>query len=156
MEKLNLPLHQLKERISSKNKKEIFDEFRKKYVVLTPEEWVRQQFLWYLIDMKNYPASLIAVEKGLTLNRMQKRFDAVVHNKSGQPMMLIEFKSTDVNLEQRTFDQVANYNMQLRVKYLLISNGLQHYCCLMNYEKQQYTFLKEIPDFSEINNNNFL
>lgn len=154
MEQLNLPLHILKKRISIKKKIEIFDEFRKRFVVLTPEEWVRQQFLWFLVESKQYPTSLIAVEKGLTWNRMQKRFDAVVHNKLGQPVMLLEFKSTNVQLEQKTFDQVAVYNLQLRVKYLLISNGLQHFCCLMDYEKRRYTFLKEIPDFTEINNTN--
>jgi len=150
METLNLPEHPLKKRISAKGKTEVFDEFRKKYVVLTPEEWVRQQFLWYLVELKNYPASLIAVEKGLTLNRLKKRFDAVVYNKRGLPAMLIEFKSAGILLEQNVFDQIAVYNLQLRVKYLIISNGLQHYCCIMDYEKKQYQFLKETPFFDEL------
>jgi hypothetical protein len=149
MEKLNLPLHPLKTRLSSQKKTEIFDEFRKKYIVLTPEEWVRQQFLWYLIEVKKYPASLIALEKGLIINQLQKRFDAVVHNKIGLPIMLLEFKSPDIKLEQNVFDQIASYNMKLRVKYLLISNGLQHYCCSMNYENEKIIFLNEIPNYNE-------
>ena len=150
METLNLPEHPLKTRILAKGKTEVFDEFRKKYVVLTPEEWVRQQFLWYLVDLKNYPASLIAVEKGLTLNRLKKRFDAVVYNNRGLPAMLIEFKSADIKSEQNVFDQIAVYNLQLRVKYLIITNGLQHYCCMMDYKKKQYQFLKETPFFNEL------
>jgi len=150
MENLNLPEHPLKTRLAESGKTEVFDEFRKKYVVLTPEEWVRQQFLWYLVEVKNYPASLIAVEKGLTFNHMQKRFDAVVHNNFGLPVILLEFKSADVKLEQKVFDQIAIYNFQLRVKYLIISNGLQHYCCMMNYENRHYQFLQEIPFLNEL------
>lgn len=150
MENLNLPEHPLKSRLTAKGKTEVFDEFRKKYVILTPEERVRQQFLWYLVEVKKYPASLIAVEKGLTLNQMQKRFDAVVFNNRGLPAMLIEFKSSDIKLEQNVFDQIAIYNMQLRVKYLIVSNGLQHYCCMMNYENHHFQFLQEIPFFNEL------
>lgn len=150
METLNLPEHPLKTRPAINGKTEVFDEFRKKYITLSPEEWVRQQFIWFLVEAKNYPASLIAIEKGLTLNRLQKRFDAVVHNRLGLPVMLLEFKSTEIKLEQKAFDQIAAYNMQLRVKYLIISNGLQHYCCSMDYENQKFRFLKEIPEYSEL------
>ncbi|HEY9113322.1 MAG TPA: type I restriction enzyme HsdR N-terminal domain-containing protein [Bacteroidales bacterium] len=150
MQKLNLPEYPVKTRIGANGKTEVFDEFRKKYVLLSPEEWVRQQFLRYLVNVKKYPASLIAVEKGLTLNRMQKRFDAVVHNDKGLPVVLIEFKSAEITLEQKVFEQIAVYNMQLKVEYLIISNGLQHFCCAVNYEKQEFTFLKEIPEYSEL------
>lgn len=150
MRKLNLPEHPIKTRFAHNGKIEVFDEFRKKYILLTAEEWVRQQFLWYLVKSKKYPASLIIVEKGLKINRLQKRFDAVVYNKKGRPAMLIEFKAADVGLDQKVFEQIAVYNMLLHVKYLIISNGLQHFCCAMDYDKQQYNFLNEIPQYSEL------
>lgn len=150
MEKLNLPEHILKSRLTAKGKIEVFDEFRKKYVTLSPEEWVRQQFLWYLVNVKKYPASLIAVEKGLVLNGLQKRFDAVVHNNKGIPFVLIEFKSAGVQLEQKVFEQIAAYNMKMKVKYLIISNGLQHFCCAVDYDKQQFKFFEDIPEYSEL------
>lgn len=150
MEKLNLPEHTLKSRLTAKGKIEIFDEFRKKYVALSPEEWVRQQFLWYLVNVKKYPASLIAVEKGLVLNGLQKRFDAVVYNNNGVPLVLIEFKSAGVPLEQKVFEQIAAYNMKMKVKYLIISNGLQHFCCAVNYDILHFNFLEDIPEYSKL------
>jgi len=153
MRKLTIPEYTLKIRSSAVSKQEVFDMFRKKFVSLTPEEWVRQQFLQFLIIEKKYPASLIAVEKGLIVNQLQKRFDAVVFNKKGQPIALLEFKSPVVRLDQKVFDQIAAYNLRMKVKYLIISNGLQHYCCSMDYEKQTFRFLEKIPDFNELNDN---
>lgn len=150
MENLNLPEHPLKIRLAENGKSEVFDEFRKKYVALSPEEWVRQQFLWYLVNAKKYPASLIAVEKGLVLNGLQKRFDAVVFNKNGVPLALIEFKSAGVQLQQKVFEQIAAYNMKMKVKYLIISNGLQHFCCTVDYNKQRFNFLEDIPEYTEL------
>jgi type I site-specific restriction-modification system R (restriction) subunit len=150
MEKLNLPEYILKSRPTTKGKIEVFDEFRKKHVALTPEEWVRQQFLWYLVNEKKYPASLIAVEKGLVLNGLQKRFDAVVFNKNGVPLALIEFKSAAVQLQQKVFEQIAAYNMKMKVKYLIISNGLQHFCCAVDYNKEKINFLEDIPEYTEL------
>ena len=150
MENLNLPEHPLKTRPTENGKVEVFDEFRKKYVALSPEEWVRQQFLWYLVDVKQFPASLIAVEKGLILNGLKKRFDAVVFSNKGVPLMLLEFKSTEIQLQQKVFEQIASYNLQMKVKYLVVSNGLQHFCCVVDYNKQQFEFLKKIPGFSEL------
>jgi hypothetical protein len=147
---LNLPETELKTRVNSENKTEIFDVFRKKYVALTPEEWVRQHFLHFLVNHKGYPASLIGVEKGLEVNKMKKRFDAVVFGKTGVPLMLLEFKSPNVALTQKTFDQVSVYNLKMKVRYLLISNGLKHYCCQMDYEAGAYHFLKEIPLYDEL------
>ena len=147
---LNLPEFELKTRKTAAGKAEVFDVFRKKYVALTPEEWVRQHFLHYLANQKAYPASLISVEKGLSINKMQKRFDAVVYDKNGIPLVLIEFKSPKVELDQKTFDQVSVYNLKMKVKYLIISNGLKHYCCRMDYKTNTYSFLKEIPYYNKL------
>jgi len=147
---LNLPEFEIKTRKTETGKTEVFDAIRKKYIVLTPEEWVRQHFLNYLINIKGYPSSLIAVEKGLTLNQMQKRFDAVIYDTKRKPLVLIEFKSPKVKLDQKTFDQVSRYNLKMKVNYLMVSNGLIHYCCRMDYEKQKFIFLKEIPAFVEL------
>lgn len=151
---LNLPEISLKTRINNENKTEVFDVFRKKYVALTPEEWVRQHFLHYLVNNKGYPASLIGVEKGLDINKMKKRFDAVVFSKTGVPVMLIEFKAPNVALSQKTFDQVSAYNFKMKVNFLLISNGTNHYCCQMDYEANSYNFLKEVPHYNELSASN--
>ncbi len=103
-----------------------------------------------LVQEKGFPASLISVEKGLKVHNQQKRFDAVVFNNRLIPIVLIEFKSTDVKLSQKVFDQIAMYNLKMKVKYLIISNGLTHYCCEMNYELNNYRFLQEIPDFKTL------
>ncbi len=142
---LNLPAYDVK--IKENN---IFDTFRKKYVRLTPEEWVRQHFLHFLCNEKHYPASLMSVEKSLIINGMSRRFDAVVHNKDGTPVLLIEFKAPEIKLNQTVFDQVATYNLALHADYLIISNGLLHYCCKMDYEKRRYHFLQDIPDYIEL------
>jgi hypothetical protein len=147
---LNLPEFDLKVRKTREGKKEIFDVFRKKYLVLTPEEWVRQNFLHFLRHKKGFPQSLISVEKGMTVNRMQKRFDAVVYGKQGEPLVLLEFKAPDVPINQKVFEQIAAYNIMLKVRYLVVSNGLNHYCCRMDYENHQYSFVKEIPDYQEL------
>lgn len=147
---LNLPEFDIKTRKTKNGKVEVFDAFRKKYIALTPEEWVRQHFLQYLVNRKKYPASLISVEKGLTINKMQKRFDAVVFDNKGTPIVLIEFKSPKVELDQKTFNQISRYNLKMKVKYLIISNGLKHFCCRMDYENNYYTFLREIPDFYQL------
>ena len=128
----------------------MFDAIRKKYVVLQPEEWVRQQFIGFLIQHKNFPASLISIEKGLKVNRLQKRFDAVVFDRNGMPLILIEFKAPQIKLSEKTFSQVAAYNLKMRVKYLIISNGLTHYCCQMDYENNSFQFLKDIPEYEAI------
>jgi len=138
-------------RSNAQGQEEIFDYWRKKYVVLTPEEWVRQQFLAFLIDKKGYPRSLMAVEKAVTVNKMTKRFDAVVYNNSRKPVMLMEFKSPKVALSQKTMEQAARYNMQLKVDYLVICNGVQQYCCRLNHDAQTFEFLNQIPIFSELN-----
>ncbi len=137
-------------RINGEGKEEVFDFWRKKYVLLTPEEWVRQQFLTYLADEKGYPRSLMAVEKTIIVNHMQKRFDAVIYNRQGNPAMLIEFKASKVKLTQKTMQQAAMYNLKLKVNYMIISNGNQFYCCHLNHELQSFIFLTEVPEFNTL------
>jgi hypothetical protein len=119
-------------------------------VILTPEEWVRQNFLKYVVDEKKYPAPLIAVEKEFKLNKLSKRSDAIVYNKQGNPVLIVECKAASVKIDQNVFDQIARYNMKLNVEFLIVTNGLEHYCCKINYKTQKYAFLKDIPEFNEI------
>ena len=146
MEQLNLPPYQFKLK-KSDDRVQIFDSIRKKYVVLTPEEWVRQNFLKYLIHEKNFPSSLIAVEAGLKYNQLQKRADVLVYDKSGSPFLLVECKASSVKISQDTFDQIARYNMTFKVKYLVVTNGLNHFCCMMDYTDNSYKFLETVPAF---------
>lgn len=147
---LNLPEYPLKERIGAKGVAEVYDVFRRKFVRFTPEERVRQLFLRFLEVEKGYPISLISVERKLMVNRMDRRFDAVVFRPAGQPLVLIEFKAPSVKITQQVFDQIAAYNFVLKADYLMVSNGISHFCSKMNYEKHQYHFLKEIPEFASI------
>ena len=125
----------------------IFDGLRKKRLLLTPEEWVRQHFVSYLIQEKKYPKSLIKLEGGLKINQAQSRTDILVFAKDGLPFILVECKASTVKIDQKVFDQAARYNILHRVKYLMVSNGLDHYCCEMDYEKHSYQFLKELPEY---------
>jgi len=152
MKALNLPQYNFRLRKNADDKIEVFDTIRKQFYVLTPEEWVRQNFIKYLIYEKQFPASLMAVEKGLKLNGLQKRADIVQYNTSGKPIVIVECKAPDIKLKQDTFDQAARYNMTLQVDYLIITNGLEHYACKMNYSERKIHFLKEIPTFKQINN----
>jgi type I site-specific restriction-modification system R (restriction) subunit len=146
MQRLNLPYYEF--RFNSKGEKTyIFDVVRKRFVLLTPEEWVRQNFMQYLISEKNYPQSLMAVEKQISLNGKLFRFDLVVYRKNGQPLLVAEFKAPDVKISQETFNQVVRYNMSLKVKHVLVSNGLQHFVCEIDYEKNSYKYLQEVPAF---------
>lgn len=141
---LNLPSYPFKIKEDS-NATYIFDEIRKKYLVLTPEEWVRQHVVQYLILEKNYPKSLIKLEGGLTLNSLQKRSDILLYNNDGMKIMLVECKAPSVKITQSTFDQIARYNFIHQVNHLLVSNGLSHYCCEIDHTRQTYRFLAETP-----------
>ncbi len=129
---------------------EIFDSLRRKYVALTPEEWVRQHFVHYLIAKKKYPASRIANEAGIKLNSLVRRCDTVVYNNQLEPLVIVEYKEPNVTITQQVFDQVGRYNSVLRVQYIIVSNGLQHYCYRMDYDTQTYTFLTDIPVYAEL------
>ncbi len=146
MDQLNLPKYNLKI-VKENNQTKVFDVVRKKYVVLTPEEWVRQNFIHYLINEKQYPQSLIAVEASLKYNTLQKRADIVIYNKLGQATILVECKAASVKITEDTFHQAAVYNMNFRVNFMILTNGINHYCCQMNYEEKTYLFLSQIPDF---------
>ena len=126
----------------------IFDNLRKKYLVLTPEEWVRQHFVNYLINDKHYPASLIALEKQLVINNRKKRTDILIFNKKGTPEIIVECKAPSIKITQDTFDQIARYNLKLNANYLIVTNGLQHFYCKMDFENETYIFLKDIPSYN--------
>ena len=143
---LNLPKYDFKVK-SEKGKKKIFDSVRKQFVALTPEEWVRQHFIHFLHQKKGFPLALMGVEHPLKYNGMNKRADIICFQKEGKPMLLVECKSANVSINQKVFDQIARYNFDLRVPYLVVTNGLQHFCCEMNYEENSYRFLEDIPVF---------
>lgn len=128
----------------------ILDPLRRKFVALTPEEWVRQHFVNFLLREKGYPAALIANEIQIDLNKMKKRCDSVVYNRDLSPLMIIEYKAPDVDITQQVFDQIVRYNIVLKVKYLIVSNGLNHYCCIMNYDKQSFNYLSDIPNYTDL------
>ena len=123
----------------------IFDELRKKKIMLTPEEWVRQHFAQYLINIKGYPKTLIKLEGGLKLHGMQKRSDIVVFNTQGQKILMVECKAPNVVIDQKVFDQIARYNMTHKVKLLAVTNGLQHYYCTIDFENSNYRFIDQLP-----------
>ena len=145
---LNLPHYEFS--VTQSVPPKIFDFIRKKYITLTPEEWVRQNFLKFLVEEKKYPSSLIFLEQTLKVYKMQKRCDAVVYDKKKAPQMIIEFKSPDVAVNQKVFDQIARYNITLHVNYLIVSNGLKHFCCLIDPENRSYRFLDDIPEYSTL------
>lgn len=130
---------------NSENKLWIFDEIRKKFVVLNPEEWVRQHVVQYLIQEKNYSKNLINVEKQLILNNTTKRYDVVVYNSDGSVSIIVECKAPSIKITQGTFDQIARYNLSLDASYLMVTNGLEHYFCEIDMENQCYHFLRDIP-----------
>jgi hypothetical protein len=146
MQKLNLPTYNFKLK-SNENKTLIFDSLRKKYVVLTPEEWVRQHFVQFLIHEKKYPVSLIAIEKQLVINNLKKRTDIVIFSPSGTPNIIVECKAPHIKITQSTFDQIARYNLKLHATYLVVTNGLEHYFCVLDKENEAYVFLKDIPSY---------
>ena len=146
MQKLNFSSYAFKLKYSE-NKTLIFDIIRKKYVILTPEEWVRQHVVHFLLKEKNYPISLITVEKQLKINTRIKRTDIVVFNKQGTPEVLIECKAPSVKITQATFDQIARYNLTANSKYLMVTNGLAHYFCQIDSIRETYIFLEDIPSY---------
>ncbi|MCC9135929.1 type I restriction enzyme HsdR N-terminal domain-containing protein [Pontibacter silvestris] len=146
MDTLNLPPFDYKIKKSGANSL-IFDELRKKYVVLTPEEWVRQHFLHYLIQALHYPKGLISVERGTTYNRLQKRTDLCVYDHHGKPHLLVECKAAHIPITQEVVKQVSVYNQTLQAKYVVITNGLQHFCWHVDFSAQQYHPLQEVPAF---------
>ena len=144
MQQLNFPIYQFRFK-NSENKVSIFDSIRKRFIVLTPEEWVRQHVVNYLIEEKKYPKSYINVEKLIKINTLTKRYDIVVFEPDGSIFLLVECKAPKIKINQDTFDQIARYNMVLKAKYLMVTNGLNHYFCEMDFENQKYNFLENLP-----------
>ena len=147
MRQLNFSKYQFRFK-NSENKVAIFDVIRKKFIVLTPEEWVRQHVVQFLLEEKNYPKSLINVEKVLKVNGLRKRYDVVVYNSDGSIFILVECKAPEIKIAQATFDQIATYNMTLNAQFLMVTNGLNHYFCQMDYENEKYTFLENLPNYN--------
>ncbi|WP_281638363.1 type I restriction enzyme HsdR N-terminal domain-containing protein [Flavobacterium marginilacus] len=149
MQKLNFPSYVFRFK-NSENKVSIFDEIRKKFIILTPEEWVRQHVVRFLLEQKKCPKSLINVEKVLMVNGLRKRYDVVVFNPNGTIFILIECKAPEVKISQAVFDQIARYNMTMEAQFLMVTNGLNHYFCLMDFENEKYEFLKELPNYKDL------
>lgn len=146
---LNLPTFEAKV-ILKDGKRMIFDPVRRKYVALTPEEWVRQHFVNFLIHYKGFPPALVGNEIALRLHHTSKRCDTVVYNRFLAPLMIVEYKAPTVEISRAVFDQIARYNHALRVQYLAVSNGLRHFCCQIDYETMGYTFLEDFPDYERL------
>ncbi len=147
---LNIPPIKLRIKKDLVGKVTIFDKLRHKWIKLTPEEWVRQNFISWLIEYLHYPSSLIAIETGITLNNTSRRCDTVVFKSDGTPMMIIEYKASHVSVSQNTFNQIVRYNMVLHTPFLIVSNGMKHYCCQIDYTTDSYRFLSHIPDYREL------
>jgi len=149
MQKLNLPAYDL--RLKREDGKEhVFDSFRGKWLILTPEEHVRQIFAHYLVNELNFPISLMAMEYSLRLNKLHRRCDIIVFDRAGNPLLLVECKAPEVKVTQAVFDQISRYNMVFNVNYLVVTNGLQHYCCKVDYENKKVDFLESIPSYDQI------
>ena len=149
MQALNLPPAPL--RLTEHNGyTTVFDPLRRRHIRLTPEEWVRQHFVHFLTQHKGYPQEQLQNEVSLTLNGTTKRCDTVLYDLSAHPRMIVEYKAPSIQLSQRVFDQISRYNIVMRVPYLIVSNGLEHYCCHIDYDTQTYRFLRDIPSYDEI------
>ncbi|MFK7060369.1 type I restriction enzyme HsdR N-terminal domain-containing protein [Flavobacterium oreochromis] len=147
MIKLNFPTYQFRFK-NSENKVSIFDEIRKKFIILTPEEWVRQNVVRFLLEEKKYPKSCINVEKLIKINDLSKRYDIAVFQPNGSIFLLIECKAPEIQITQQTFDQIARYNLVLNAQHLMVTNGLNHYFCSMDFVNERYIFLNNLPEYS--------
>lgn len=149
MNGLNLPPYAIRVR-EKDGRRQIFDFLRRKYVALTPEEWVRQHFVHYLVEEKGYPRGLVGNEIEVRVGEKRLRCDTVVYDRQLQPVMIVEYKAPDIELSERVIDQVMAYNALLRVGWLVVSNGREHCCCRLEYEKKEYSFVRNIPDYEEL------
>lgn len=150
MIELNLPTYPYRLRRNADGNIAIWDATRRRYVVLTPEEWVRQHFVAFLVAHRGYPAGRIGNEISLTLNGMPRRCDTIVYDAQGNPLALVEYKAPHVTITQGTFDQIVRYNSQFLVPYIIVSNGLTHYCCHIDYTTRTHTFLPDIPTYNDM------
>lgn len=150
MTPLNLPQYDINVKEIPDGQLQIFDRLRNKFVALTPEEWVRQHFVSFLITHKGFPAGLMANEVSLTLNGTLRRSDTVVYTSGATPLVIVEYKAPSVKISQKTFDQIIRYNMVFQAPYIIVSNGLNHYCCHIDFKNHSYKFLPDIPSYSEL------
>ena len=148
MQHLNLPEYQFNIKKKGNDGLVILDTLRKRWVALTPEEWVRQNFVRYLIEDREFPAALMNNEISLTQNGIKRRCDTLVADRQGLPLVIVEYKAPTIEISQKTFDQIVRYNMVLRAQYLIVTNGMSHYCCKIDYENNSYAFLQEIPPYN--------
>lgn len=146
---LNLPPFDIKVK-KLEGKLSVFDQLRRKFVALTPEEWVRQHFINFLVTEKGYSPALIANEIQINLNNQKRRCDSVIYNRELQPIVIVEYKAPEVNVTQDVFDQIVRYNIVLKVKYLIVSNGISHYCCKIDYDTQSFQYLSDIPSYDSL------
>lgn len=150
MVELNLPEYEYKVKKRDDGSLAIWDRLRKRWVALTPEEWVRQHFVEWLITEKQFPAALMGNEVSLTQNGIARRCDTLVGDRNGTPLVIVEYKAPNINVTQKVFDQIVRYNMVLHARYLIVSNGLTHYCCQIDYENNNYRFLETIPNYNDL------
>ena len=150
MVELNLPSYNHKVKKREDGSWAIWDRLRERWVALTPEEWVRQHFVEWLITDKGFPAALMGNEVSLTQNGIARRCDTVVGDRTGRPLVIVEYKAPNISITQKTFDQIVRYNMVLKARYLMVSNGLNHYCCRIDYEQNSYCFLETIPEYDKL------
>lgn len=149
MERLNLPQYEIRTR-QTNGKVQILDILRRRFISLTPEEWVRQHFIHFLINYKGYPSALLANEVELTVGQKKLRCDSVLYSRELSPRMIIEYKAPTVQITQKTFNQIFAYNTLLHADYLVVSNGMSHYCCKIDYEKRSYSFLQDLPEYKDL------
>lgn len=147
---LNLPQRIFNVKVTQQGNRVIFDRLRRRFVTLTPEEWVRQNFVEFLIADRGFPAGLMSNEMSLTQNSISRRCDTVVTDHHGSPMVIVEYKAPSIKITQTVFDQICRYNMVLQAKYLIVSNGLQHYCCKIDYTHNSYSFLPDVPSYNAL------
>ncbi len=149
MQQLNLPDYQFNIKKEGESLL-IFDALRRRWVTLTPEEWVRQHFVRFLIEERHFPAALMNNEISLVQNGIKRRCDSLVADHNGNPLVIVEYKAPTIAITQKTFDQIVRYNMVLRAKYLIVSNGIKHYCCKVDYERNSYDFMQDIPCYNQL------
>ena len=149
MTRLNLPSFPIR-LAGTQEKPKVFDILRSKYVALTPEEWVRQHFVNYLIQHKQYPAAYLANEVNLKIGGKVSRADTVLYDQQLRPLMIIEYKAPHIAISQKIFNQLFAYNLQLHATYLVVSNGLRHYCCMLTHDHEKYVFLDDIPEYNKL------
>ncbi len=150
MVELNLPEYDYKVKKRDDGSWSIWDRLRERWVALTPEEWVRQHFVEWLISDRGFPATLMGNEVSLNQNGIARRCDTVVADHTGEPLVIVEYKAPDITVSQKTFDQIVRYNMVLHARYLIVSNGLSHYCCQIDYSNGSYRFLSDIPQYADL------